>query len=164
MSFFSDQAAQFQQLADNIQSQIDNANPPLDAATRSTLEDRQSDLEAQQSDMVAADIKGTLGKLSIDQTRLATCTLNLNKAVQTVKDINQVVAIVTAGVTLATAIVSANPGAIVTALAGAEKAVSDALGKSKVVTMPSAASPPKGSAAGTVTSLAASSGSDDPQT
>lgn len=164
MSFFSDLAETFAQLAQNLQTRLTNAGPSLDDATRSALEDQRDGLIDQSNQMIVQDVQTALSQLNLDQARLAACTTSLNNAVKNLQTFDKIVAIGEAGLNLAAACVSANPDAIIAALAGAEKAVSDALGKSKVVTMPSAASPPKGSAAGTVTSLAASSGSDDPQT
>jgi hypothetical protein len=163
MSFYSDQAAQFQKMAQNIQNRIDTANPKMDKTTRSTLEDQQDDLVNQAEAMIAADIKGTLAGLNADQPRLAECTKNLNNAVQTVKRFDQIVAIGAAGLSLATAIASADPMAILSAAAGAEKAVADALAKPAVANMPSSSDAPgETPQAGTITTLAASGDSEEP--
>lgn len=163
MSFFSDQAAQFQQLADNIQTRITNAGSTTDDDTRSTLEDQRDGLLKQVNTMVLADIQATLAQLHLDRPRLSNCTVSLNKAVQTLKTINQIVAIGAAGLTLATAIASANPGAIFSALGDAEKALADALAKPSVLTMPSpGGASPAGPPSGTISALAASEESEEP--
>jgi hypothetical protein len=162
MSFYSDQANQFIQLAQNIQTRITNAGSSMDDATRSSLDDQRDGLLEQANKMILADIQAALGQLNLDQPRLAACTANLNNAVKTVQTFNQIVAIGEAGLNLVTACVSANPGAIITALSGAEKAVASALGKSNVVTMP----PPtdaNDADAGTITTLAASAASKPTQ-
>jgi len=161
MSFFSDQAAQFQQLANNIQTRIDTATPPLDATTRSSLEDQQSVLIEKAEAMITADIQATLNKLTIDRAGLAQCTANLNQAEKTAQTIGQVVDIATAGVALATAIASGSPGSILSALAGAQKAISAVLPKPSVATMPApAATAP---AQGNISTLAASADPSAPK-
>jgi len=144
-------------MAKNIQTRIDTANPPLDATTRSSLEDQQSDLIESAETMITADIQATLNQLTIDQAGLAQSTANLNQAVKTAQTIGQVVAIATAGVTLATAIASGNLGSIVSALAGAEKAVAAVLPKPAVVAMPApAANAATAPVQGNISALAAS--------
>ena len=92
-----------------------------------------------------------------DQAGLAQSTANLNQAVKTAQTIGQVVAIATAGVTLATAIASGNLGSIVSALAGAEKAVAAVLPKPAVVAMPApAANAATAPVQGNISALAAS--------
>jgi hypothetical protein len=127
MSFYSDQAAQFQQLASNIQTRIDKAGATMDQGTRTTLGTQQDALLDQADAMIAADVQVALEGLNLDQPRLAACTASLNGAAQVVKRFNSIVAIGEAGLTLVTACVSGNPASIVSAIAGAEKAVSDAL-------------------------------------
>jgi hypothetical protein len=161
MSFFSDQAKQFQELATSIQARISSAGSAMDDTTRSNLEDRRDGLLDQANKMVLSDVQATLEQLKIDQPRLAACTASLNKAVKNVKTFGQVVAIGTAAFSLATAIASANPGAIVKALGDTEKAVTDALGKPDPLAKSAAANASShGSDAGTLSALAASQ--DDP--
>lgn len=159
MSFYSDQANQFIQLAQNIQTRITNAGSSMDGDTRSILDDQRDGLLEQANKMILADIQAALGKLKLDQPRLAACTAKLNNAVKTVQTFDKIVAIGEAGLSLVTACVSANPDAIIAALTKAEKAVNSALGKSKVVTMPSPADA-QGADAGTITTLAASTDPD----
>jgi hypothetical protein len=156
MSFYSDQAAQFQKLAANIETRKKGAGSAMDDGTRTRLSHQQDVLQDQADAMIADDVQATLAGLALDQTRIAACTASLNRAMQTVKTFNSMVAIGEAGLTLVTACVSGNPESIFTALAGAEKAVSDAL-KSNVTAMPQPAGGAKaGTFAETIESLAAS--------
>jgi len=158
MSFYSDQAAQFQQLASNIQTRIDDAGSAMDQGTRTTLGNQEDALVDQADAMIAADVQATLDGLSLDRPRLNACTASLNAAVKTVKTFNSIVAIGEAGLTLVTACVSGNPDSIVTAIEGAETAVKDAL-KSNVAAMPP---PDSGSQDGdTISQIAASQDSAD---
>jgi hypothetical protein len=136
MSFFSDQAAQFQKMAAAIQTRLTNEGSTLDATSYESLEAKRDTLLDQADAMIAADVQASLSQLKLDQPRLAACTTNLLDSVKTVKRLDQVLAIVAAGVTLATAIASANPMAIAGALEGAEKAVASAIAKPKVTEMP----------------------------
>jgi hypothetical protein len=155
MSFFSDQAKQFQQMAANIETRLTNAGSTLDDATYADLEKQRDALLDKVDAMITADIQATLDQLKVDQPRLAQCTASLNNAVNTLKKFDQIVAIVAAAVTLATAIVSASPGAIASAVVGAEKAVTAALPKTNVVTMPTTKDT-TGSSSGDVLAIAAS--------
>jgi hypothetical protein len=145
MSFYSDQAAQFQQLASNIQVRIDKAGSTMDEGTRTALGKQQDGLLDQADAMIAADVLATLEGLNLDQPRLAACTASLNGAVRIVKIFNSIVAIGEAGLTLVTACVSGNPVSIITAMAGAEKAVADALKSDATPKPPSGAGSQTGS-------------------
>jgi hypothetical protein len=157
MSFYSDQAAQFQQLASNIQTRIEKAGSTMDEGTRTKLGKQQDGLLDEADAMIAADVQATLEGLKLDQPRLAACTANLNGAVQTVKKFNSIVAIGEAGLTLVTACVSGNPVSIITAMTGAEKTVADAL-KSSSATLPAGAGLQIGD---TISEIAASLDSGD---
>jgi hypothetical protein len=163
MSFYSDQATQFQQIAASIQTRLTNEGSTLDATTYTSLEDQRDALLDNVNAMVTADIQATLAQLKLDQPRLAQCTASLNAAVKTLQKFDQIAAVVAAAVTLATAIASADPGAIASAVVGAEKAVTGMLAKPNVVTMPQpAAAPGTGSLTGTVLAIAASDDSAEP--
>jgi hypothetical protein len=139
MSFYSDQATQFQQMAASIQTRLTNEGSTMDATTYSSLEDQRDALLDNVNTMVIADIQATLAQLKLDQPRLAQCTASLNDAVKTLKKFDQIAAVMGAAATLATAIASANPGAIASAVEGAEKAVASAVAKPQVVAMPQTA-------------------------
>lgn len=162
MSFYSDQAGQFIQLAQNIQTRIDNAGLSMDSDTRSTLDDQRDGLLEKANKMILADIQAALDQMNLDQPRLAGCTQNLNNAMKTVQTFNQIVAIGEAGLNLVTACVTGNPAGIITALECAEKAVAAAIVKPNVTSMPSPpAAPAAKSVASTLTTLAASAESDE---
>jgi hypothetical protein len=131
MSFYSDQAAEFQQMAQGIQTRLTNEGRTMDDAAYSLLEKQRDMLLDQTNAMIDADIKGTLAQLKADEPRIKACTASLVQAVKNVKTFDQFAAIVGAGVELAVAIVSANPGSIAAAVLGAEKAVADAISKPK---------------------------------
>jgi hypothetical protein len=136
MSFFSDQAAQFQKMAAAIQTRLTNEGSTLDSTSYEGLEAKRDALLDQSDAMIAADVQASLAQLKLDQPRLAACTANLVNAVKTVKRLDQVLAIVAASVTLATAIACADPMAIAGAVEGAEKAVANAVAKPKIAEMP----------------------------
>jgi hypothetical protein len=158
MSYYSDQASQFKQMASDLESRLTNEGSTLDDATYTGLAAKRDALLDQSAAMIAADLKGVLDQLKVDQTRLAQCTATLNVAVKTLKDFDQIAAIVAAAVTLATAIASANPSAILSAVAGAEKAVVAALPKPEKPSKPSTAA----CLAGDLLAIAASQDPDDP--
>jgi hypothetical protein len=139
MSFYSDQAAKFSQMASDIETRLVKKGATMDAATYKTLSAQEEDLDDQANEMIAADIKGTLAGLNVDQPRLAKCTDTLNAAVKTLKRFDQVAAVVAAAITLATACASGDPGAIATAVVGAEKAVAAATAKTPMVAKPAPA-------------------------
>ncbi len=155
MPFYSDQAKQFLQLAQNTQTRIDKAGTSMNDNTRSALEDKRDGLIEQANQMLLDDIQATLSGLSLDQPRLAACTQNLNNAVKVVQDFNRIVAIAQAGLDLVTACVSGNPLAIVTAIACAEKAIAAAQ-PSNVAVMPSAITGLTADASGIISTIAAS--------
>jgi hypothetical protein len=132
MSFYSDQANQFLQLKAAIQTRLTNEGNTLDQRTYSSLAAKRDALGIQADLMITADIQATLAQLKLDQPRMAACTTNLNNAVKAIKKFDQTLAIVSAALTLATAISSANLGAIGEAVVGAEQAVAAALPKSAV--------------------------------
>jgi hypothetical protein len=123
MSFYYDQAQQFLEAAEALQTRLTNEGSTLDNAAYTSLGKQRDALLDQANAMIAADLKGTLAQLKLDQPRLAKCTASLNAAVKTLKRFDRVAAIVTAAVSLATAIACADPAAIVAAIAGAEKAI-----------------------------------------
>jgi hypothetical protein len=129
MSFYSDQAAQFEQTAQTIQDRLSNEGATLDDATYGSLEAQRDALLDKANTMILADVQAQLAQLKIDQTRLAKCTKDLNDAVKNVKRLDQVLAIVSAAVTLATALASADPGKILDAIGSGEKAVAAAFAK-----------------------------------
>lgn len=129
MSFYSDQAAQFEQTAQTIEDRLSNEGATMDDATYSGLEAQKDTLLDKANTMILADVQAQLAQLKIDQTQLAKCTKDLNDAVKNVKRFDQVLAIVSAAVTLATALASADPGKIFSAVEGAEKAVAAAVAK-----------------------------------
>jgi hypothetical protein len=161
MSFYSDQADQFETLEENIQARIDKAGPSMDQPTHQALDKQQDDLLHQAKAMYADDVQATLEGLDVDRTRLANCTDALNRAVKTVQTFNSIVCIAEAGLNLATACVSGNPEGILSALVGAEKAIADAL-PSNVIAMPAGiANSPLGEISDTVPALAASGDDQD---
>jgi len=129
MSFYSDQATQFEQTAQTIQDRLSNEGSTLDDATYSSLEAQRDALLDKVNTLALADIQAQLAQLKIDQTELAKCTKDLNDAVKNVKRLDQVLAIVSAAVTLATALASADPGKILDAIGSVEKAVAGAVAK-----------------------------------
>jgi hypothetical protein len=131
MSFYSDQAQQYEQMASDIQTRLNNEGKTLDDATYTGLETQRQDLEDKADDMIAADMKGTLAGMKVDQTRLAKSTQDLADAVKKIKKFDQIAAIVSAAIGLATAIASGDAGAVFDALECAEKAVADVLPKPK---------------------------------
>jgi hypothetical protein len=131
MSFYSDQAAQFGKMAEEIQTWLIQKGSTLDDASYAYLEKQRDILLDQTNAMVLDDIQAVLDQLKLDQPRLEQCTTTLNNAVKTVKKFDQVVAIVAASVALAAAIISVNPAAIASAVVDAEKAVTGALTKDK---------------------------------
>jgi hypothetical protein len=140
MSFYSDQAAQFLQMAQDIQTRLTNEGAAMDGITYTSLEEQRDTLQDKADAMITADIQATLAQLKVDQPRLAACTASLVDAVKTVKKFDQIVAIVSSAVVLATAIASANLGGIASAVVGAEQAVAAALPKAQVIAMPAAES------------------------
>jgi hypothetical protein len=162
MSFYSDQAKQFQQIAAGIETRLANDGSTLDAATYASLEKQRDALLDKVDAMLTDDIQVALAVLKVDQQRMAQCTTNLNAAVKALKKFDQIAAIVSAAVCLATAIASADPGAIAAALVGAEKAVAGAAGKSNLVEMPQSAAASEADSSGTVLSIAASEDPKDP--
>lgn len=129
MSFYSDQAGQFEQMAADIQARLTNQGASMDDATYSSLAEQRDALLDKANAMVIADLQATLEQLEIDQTQLAQCTATLVDAMKKVKAFDKYAALVAAAVTLATAIASADPGAIASAIAGAVKAVASAVAK-----------------------------------
>ena len=133
MSYFYDQAQKFLQMASDLEERLVNEGSSLDPATYASLDRRREDLQDQADDMVDADLKGTLSGLKIDEARLSQCTTDLQNAIKTVQRFDKIAAIAAAGVTLAMAVVSADPGKIFDALAGAEKALADAVPQIKAI-------------------------------
>ena len=129
MSFYSDQAGQFDQMAADIQTRLTNQGASMDDATYSSLAEQRDALLDKANAMVIADLQATLEQLEIDQPQLAQCTASLVDAMKKVKAFDKYAALVAAAVTLATAIASADPGAVASAVAGAVKAVASAVAK-----------------------------------
>jgi hypothetical protein len=123
MSFYSDQAQHFLNMAQDIQDRLDNES--LDTATYDSLEKQRDGLQDQANAMITTDVQAALAQLKIDKVRLAKGTADLEAAEKKAQKIEHLMAIVSAGLTLATAIASANPESILSALQGAEKAVAD---------------------------------------
>jgi hypothetical protein len=161
MSFFSDQAKQFQQTAANLQDRLSIDGGGLDGATYTSLEDQRDALQDQAEAMIAADLKGTLAQLTVDQTRLAQCTKSLSDAVKEVKRFDQIAGLLSAAVVLATAVAKADPGAVFSALAGAEKAVAAVIPKPQPAKSQSASA--SGAMSGTLLAVAASDDSAEPE-
>jgi hypothetical protein len=126
MSFYSEQASRFQQMAADIQTRLTNEGSTLDETSYNSLEGQRDTLLDKVNAMVTAEVQAALGQLKLDEPRLAKCTANLVDAVKTVKKFDQVAAVVSAAVTLATAIASADPGAIASAIESVQKAVTGA--------------------------------------
>ena len=101
MSFYSDQAAEFQQMAQGIQTRLTNDGASMNDAAYSLLEKQRDMLLDQANVMIDADIKGTMAQLKADEPRLKACTTSLLHAVKNVKTFDQFAAIVGAGVELA---------------------------------------------------------------
>jgi len=141
MSFFSDQANQFQQMAQAIQTRLTNDGAQMSDTEFGLFEKQRDQLLDKATAMVDADIQATLDQLNLDKAKLAACTADLLQAVKNARTVEKLAAIVGASVTMATAIASANPTSIITASFGAEKAIADALSKPKEmpVTKPAAA-------------------------
>ena len=110
--------------------------------------------------MTASDLQAALSQIAIDRAKLAQCTINLNKAMQVAKTVDQIVAIAGAGLALATAITSLDPGAIATALEGAVQAVAAVLPKAPATPRP-AAIRKSSTATGTVAAIAAAAEAKD---
>jgi hypothetical protein len=159
MSFYSDQAKQFQQTAANLQDRLTNDGAALDQATYDSLQDQRDALQDQAEAMIAADLKGTLAQLTVDQPRLAKCTASLTDAVKAVKRFDQIAALVSAAVVLTTAICSADPGAVFSALVGAEQAVAAVVPKAQ----PAKTQSSGGAMPGTLLAVAASDDSPEPE-
>ena len=156
MSFYSDQAKQFQQTAASLQDRLSNDGKTLDQAAYDSLQDQRDALIEQSEAMTTADLKGTLAQLKVDEPRLAQCSQSLTDAVKAVKRFDQVAALVAAAITLATAVAKADPGAVFSALVGAEQAVS------AVVPKPHPADKPQ-QAPGMLLAVAASDDSEEPK-
>ncbi len=131
MSFYSDQAAQFGKMAEEIQTWLSQGGSTLDDVSYAYLEKQRDILLDQTNAMVLDDIQAALEQLKLDQPRLEQCTKTLNDAVKTLKNFDQIAAIVASAVALSTAIISVNPVAIASAVLDAEKAVTSAMTKSK---------------------------------
>jgi hypothetical protein len=144
MSFYSDQAAQFEQMAGDLQTRLDNEGATMDDTTYKGLEAKANALEKQANAMIAKDIQATLDQLKLDEARLTQCTNTLQAAVKALKRFDQLAAVVAAAITFATALASGDPGAIATAVVGAEKAVAAATAKTPVVPIAPAAAPGAG--------------------
>jgi hypothetical protein len=125
VSYFNDQAQKFLQMASDLEERLSNEGSTLNAGTYASLDQQREDLQDRADDMVAADMKGTLAGLKVNEARVSQCTTDLQNAVKTVQRFDKIAAIVAASLTLAKAIVSADPGQIFDALEGAEKAVAD---------------------------------------
>ena len=123
MSFYSDQASQFEDLAADIQTRLTNQGATLDDAAYANLEAQRDALLDKASQMILADVQATLTQLKVDQPRLAQCTTSLVNAAKNIKTFDKYAAIISAAVTLATEIASANLGGIASAIVGAEQAI-----------------------------------------
>lgn len=129
MSFYSDQAKQFLQIKAAIQTRLTGEGNTLDQQTYDDLAAQCDALGNQADAMIADDVQASLVQLNLDQSKIAASTAALLDAVKKIQRFDQILAIAAAGVTLATAIASANPMAIGQALVGAEKAVAAAAAK-----------------------------------
>jgi hypothetical protein len=123
MSFYSDQAGKFLQMASDIESRLEKEGNTLDDATYDQLDEQRESLQDQADAMIAADVQAALEKLAIDRVELAQCTDDLENAVKTIARLDQILSVVAAATELAVAIASANPGDIVSALKDAEAVV-----------------------------------------
>jgi hypothetical protein len=129
MSFYSDQAAQFEATAEAIQTRLENDGAAMDLATYNTLKSQHDTLLDQANDMTLDDIQVTLAAMTVDQAQLATATKSLTTAVANVQRLDQIVAIASSAVSLAAAILSANPVTILTAITGAQTTITAAFPK-----------------------------------
>jgi hypothetical protein len=123
MSFYSDQAGHFEDLAADIQTRLTNQGATLDDAGYANLEAQRDALLDKATQMILADVQATLAQLKVDQPRLAQCTKSLVQAAKNVKAFDQYAAIISAAVALATAIASADLGGIASGIVGAEQAI-----------------------------------------
>jgi hypothetical protein len=129
MSFYSDQAKQLLQIKATIQARLTNEGKTLAPDAYEDLQAKCEELADQADAMIADDVQASLAKLQLDQGKISASTASLLDAVKKIQRLDQILAIVAASVTLATAIASANPMAIGQALVGAEKAVATAVTK-----------------------------------
>jgi hypothetical protein len=95
----------------------------LTPAQRRRLEDQQFDLLNASTQFNALSISITLDDLQETLDDIGAATADMNKAIKRIKDVQKVIAIATAAVTLGGAIISMNPGAIAEALGGVVTAV-----------------------------------------
>jgi len=123
----SDQAFVLAQAFHDLSVEIGNfrfrVHQDLTPAQRQRLQDQQFDVLNTSSQLNALSISLALDDLQETLDDISAATTRMNKAIKKLKDIQKVIAIATAAVTLGGAIISMNPGAITAALGGVATAV-----------------------------------------
>lgn len=123
MPYYSDLAKEYQGMATDIQNRLDAQTPPMSLTQYTALEKQRDGLLDQGTDMLAADLQQTLNNLQIDTAKLKDTTDQLKAAIKTTQKVDKLIAVATAALTLATGIVTANPGTIASGIGGAVKAL-----------------------------------------
>ena len=123
----SDQAFVLAQAFHDISVEIGNfrfrVHQDVTPARRRQLEDLQFDVLNASTQFNALSISLALDDLQDTLDDISAATEKMNKAIKRLKDVQKVIAIATAAVTLGGAIISMNPGAIAAALGGVATAV-----------------------------------------
>jgi hypothetical protein len=126
----SDQAFALAQSYHDLSVELGNyrfrVHHELTPAQRRRLQDLQFDLLNTSTQFNALSISLALDDLQQTLDDIGAATDRMNKAIKKLKDIQKVIAIATAAVTLGGAIISMNPGAIADALGGVVTAVKPA--------------------------------------
>jgi hypothetical protein len=116
-------ALAFHDLAVEIGNYRFRVHQDLTPAQRRRLEDLQFDVLNTSTQFNALSISLALDDLQETLDDISAATEKMNKAIKRLKDVQKVIAIATAAVTLGSAIISMNPGAIFAALGGVATAV-----------------------------------------
>lgn len=125
MSFYSDQAQEFTQMASDLQTRLESEGASMSLADYNSLDARCEDLQEKAESMNATDLQQTLEGLQIDTGKLKDTTDRLGAAVKTIQETDKLIAIATSAVTLAAAIVTADPVQIVQGVSCAVKALAE---------------------------------------
>jgi hypothetical protein len=121
MSFCSDQAARYGQMADDIQHRLETEGSSINDADFGALQQQGEELTELSEDSNLDDLQQTLDGMAIDQTKLAECTERLQAAIKKVARIDMAIGLASAALGLGTAIASGNLSGIASALEQAEK-------------------------------------------
>jgi len=148
VSYYSDLAVKYEGMAADIQDRLEAQTPPMTQTQYAALEKQRDGLEDVSADDITADLQQTLNNLKVDTAKLQDTTDQLKAAIRTTQKIDKLIAVASAALTLATGIMTANPGTIASGLAGAAKALA-------------AKDSPIATAADAGLSIAASEDSDD---